>query len=258
MEVPASVIPFEATTAQWGNVFLIAGQSNASGRGTNSQSWSHATLTPWLFDNAYTFRILADPTDSAIGQVDAVSNDSSEAAGSVWPLVATSLLASTNARCGFVPCAKGATSITAWLPGADRQDRTTLYGSMIYRATQVMLLTGTSIKAVLWWQGESDAIAGMSQATYNAHLDTLTNAIASDLGCKLMAAKLQTCSGADVTTVNAAIAEAWADNPNVLIGPDLSGLSTAPDDLYHLITDAKLASAASLWWDAIKAVFGYP
>lgn len=190
--------------------------------------------------------------DSANGQIDTVSSDAG-ARGSYIPLLATQLLAlGLNRTYGFVPCALGATSITQWLPGADHFDRSTLYGSMAYRAQ----ITGA--KCILWWQGESDALSGMSQATYNAHLDTLANAINTDLGIKLMPCKLLNCSGADVTNINAAIAEAWGDNTNVLRGPDLSNIPS--DDNFHATTNTTLAkvshnNAGEDWYTRIVAAF---
>lgn len=233
-----------------GDLFIIAGQSNASGRGSNNQSYSHATVKATRFGNNYLWSNLDDPSDSDSGQIDTVSSDSI-AAGSLWPLLATSFMTDLSIPVAFVPCAKGGTSITAWQPGVDHQNRATLYGSMVYRALQV-----GGCKAVLWWQGETDALAGMSQATYNGHLDSLANAVAADLGVKLVPCKLQNCTGISApaqAAINAAIGEAWTDNVNVVQGPDLSGITT--DDEYHLQTNQKLQDAADLWWSAIEAGF---
>jgi hypothetical protein len=230
-----------------GDVLVIAGQSNASGRGTNSQSYSHATLKASLFGNDYTWRELADPTDSITNQGDAISKETSQAGGSLWPLLATSFLADQGVPVAFIPCAKGGTRIADWLPGVNHQDRATLYGSMVYRALQ------SGCKAVLWWQGEGDAQDGTSQATYNSRLDSLANEIQADLGVKLMPCKLQNITAAGETGINAAIAEAWGDNANVLTGPDLSDIAT--DDDVHLQTDAKLLDAAGRWWAALQTAF---
>jgi hypothetical protein len=234
-----------------GDIFIVAGQSNAGGQGTNLQSYSHATLRAGLLGNDYLWRELVDPTDSIVNQYDSVSQDGS-ALGSVWPLLATLHMAATGVPCAFVPCALSSTSITQWLPGANHQDRTTLYGSMVRRA----LLTGA--KAVLWWQGETDAVNAMASATYNGHLDAIANAVQADLGVKLMPCKLQNCSGATApnqANINTAIATAWGDNANVLTGPDFADI--ASDDAFHLKTDAKLLTAAQRWWAALQAAFGW-
>jgi hypothetical protein len=219
-----------------GDVYICAGQSNMSGRGTSNQSYSHATLKACLFGNDYQWKQLVDPYDSASGQIDTVSSDT--ATGSFIPLLATLLMDSESVPVAFIPAAKGGTAITAHLPGADHQDRSTLYGSMVYRALQA-----GGVKAVLWWQGESDVISGVSQATYNGHMDTIANAVDADLGVKLIPAKLQNITQ-DETAVNAAIGEAWSDNANVLTGPDLF---TVVNDGLHVISSAALQDAAERW-----------
>jgi len=230
-----------------GDVYVIAGQSNAMGYGTNNQVYAGA-LAAAVFGNDYDWRDCVDPVDRNTLQKDSVSDDSTVPAGSVWPLLATLIMADQSVPVAFVSCAKGATSITDWQPGTNHLDRTTLYGSMVYRALQA------GCKAVLLWTGEADAGSGMTQAVYNAWLDALANALNTDLGVTLMPCKLQNCTGiADPleAAINAAIGEAWTDNANVETGPDLSGLAT--DDNYHLMTDAKLSDAADLWWAALDA-----
>jgi hypothetical protein len=86
-------------------------------------------------------------------------------------------------------------------------------------------------------------------------LDSFANSVKTDLGVDVMVCKLQDCTGLDETNVNNAIGTAWSDNANVLAGPDLSGIAT--DDTYHLKADAKLASAAALWWTAMSSAFGW-
>lgn len=232
-----------------GDVFVIGGQSNASGRGNNNQSYSHATLKATLFGNDYAWQELTDPTDSNSGQVDTVSDDS--AAGSCWPLLATQIMAATGYPVAFVPAPKGGTSIAQWQPGVDHQDRSTLYGSMVYRANQV----GT-VKAVLWWQGERDAVLGTAEATYNSGLDTVANAVNADLSCSLVVCKIADLStyntGYDETAVNNAIATAWSDNANVVAGPDFSDITPSVDGV-HFKTDQELQAAADRWFAALQA-----
>ena len=247
-------IPFEAAIP---DIFIIAGQSNNSGRGTNPQSYSHATLTAYLYGNDYVYKELADPMDANTNQVDAVSGDA-DAAGSYVPLLATQIMASTGKPVVFVPCAKGGTSITDWQPKTNHYDRTTLYGSMAYR-TSLMKLIG-NVRGVIWWQGEREVVLGTEQATYNAALDALANAIKTDLDIPTIVCKLEDMStyltGYDNSAVNAAIAEAWADNANVKKGADFSDVTPAGDGV-HLASDEELGIAADRWWVAIKAVFGW-
>ena len=233
------------------DTLIVAGQSNNSGRGTSNQAWTPQNgLTALLFGNDYTLKTLADPTDSDSGQIDTVSSDAA-AAGSIWPLVANLYQAEYKRRLLIVPCAKGGTSIVSWLPGVDHQNRATLYGSMVYRA----LRAGGTLRAVTWWQGATDAINQMTQATYNGHLDIIANAIYADLGIPTIACKMQNSSGipdVDEARINDAIGEAWGDNANVLQGPDFTDIGS--DDSFHLQSNEKLATAAARWFATLQAV----
>ena len=238
-----------------GDVFVTFGQSNASGRATNNQTYvGTAGIKAAMFGNDYTWKELVDPHDSYTNQVDRISNDNYRYAvtvgGSCWPLLATWYL-KRGYPCAFIPAALGGTGIVEFLPGADHEDRNTLYGSMVHRVR----VAGGKVKAVLWWQGETDALANMTQAVYNAYLDTIANAVMADLGCKLMPCKLLNCSGlTDVqqARIDDAIAEAWGDNPNVLTGPNMG--SIASDDTYHYILDATAQTVADLWAESLEPV----
>jgi hypothetical protein len=233
-----------------GDVFVIAGQSNASGRGDHPQSTSHEWLKAALFGNDYLWHELTDPSDSNAGQIDLVSIDL-EAGGSVWTLVAGHYMNATNIPVAFVPAAKGGSSITPWLPGRDHFDPATLYGSMASRAR----LTGA--KAVLWWQGETDALDGMAQADYQARFQQLANAIQRDLDIPIMPALLHNSMAiADDSeaAIRRAVVEAAGTQNNVVLGPDLSDLAT--DDQYHLRSDANLQAAAERWWQSMRALVG--
>lgn len=231
-----------------GEVFAIAGQSNAVGLGTSNQSYS-GSFTATTFANDYTWKVLADPTDSPTGQVDSVSDDTGIAAGSYWPHMVTDLMAELECPIAIVPCAKGSTAITDWTPGVNHFNRATLYGSLAYRIQQV-----GAVRAVLWHQGEADAFSAMSQATYNGHLDTIANALRTDVDCPLVACLLQNSTGltnTDEQKIRDAVSEAAADNANVYLGPDLSDLSS--DDDYHLKQTAKLETAGQRWAAALLA-----
>lgn len=216
-----------------GHVFIVAGQSNADGRGTNLRSYSHASLKAGMYRNG-AWSELADPT-----------GEDPTPFGSVWPLVATDLLTTLGVPCGFVPTAKGGTAISTWAAG------TANYNRMIQRARDAGAPNG--VKMVLWWQGESDAAASITKAAYETAINNLANSIYSDLGVPLLPAKLQTSSTAawNATNVNNAITDAATSNDHILPPVDLSALST--DDADHLKSNANLAAAAALWSAGILA-----
>ena len=217
-----------------GDIFIIAGQSNASGRGLNLQSYSHATLKAAGYKSD-TWQELADP----------VGYDSSAGQGSPWPLVATSFLADQGVPCGFISVSQGGTTISQWQK----------LGTYYTRLSDTIAAIGGNIKAVLFHLGESDAIATTSEATFNSGLDSLANDIYSDFGVPTVVSKIHDIQeNGDNTNVNAAIATAWGDNANVLAGPDIGSYTTSVDTL-HFKTDDELADLAGYWWSAIETAF---
>ncbi|MEI6450687.1 MAG: sialate O-acetylesterase [Actinomycetes bacterium] len=169
-----------------GDIYVVAGQSNASGRGTSPNWYTHPVLRAALFGNDDRWKELLDPVDGAAGQVDRVSADPL-AGGSVWPLLATELMAAEGVPVAFVPCAKGTTPIGRWVEDAwAPHSRSTLYGSMLRRVRAV----GGRVRAVLFWQGEADARRFTSQEAYAAALRSLAAALAQDCGAPLVAAQI--------------------------------------------------------------------
>lgn len=249
-----------ATNVCVGDCYVIAGQSNASGRGTNNQNYTSPRGIPAvMFGNDYTWKALADPTDSTTSQVDSVSatNDSG-AHGSIWPLVANALVNATGVPVAFIPCASGGTQINVsspggWLPGTNHFDRTTLYGSMAYRAANC---GSNGVRAVLWLQGESDL--SMTQAQYNTALNALAANVQADLRVPLMPAILfNTISpAASATNVQAGQRQSIQQTAYVAAGPDLTSVTS--DDVsggLHLYGDSVLQAAAALWASAMQAAF---
>jgi hypothetical protein len=249
LEVRMVEAPEVAAAVPWvgiGDVFVIAGQSNASGRGTTLHAAGHPYLKGGLFGNDYTWRELADPTDSNAGQVDAISGDP-DAGGSVWALLGSHIMNARNIPVAFVPAARGGSSINDWTP--NRFNRATLYGSMATRAR------ATGAKAVLWWQGETDALNGVSQAEYAAQFSQLASTIRRDLGIPIIPALIHNSTAIPddrEAAIRQAVVEAARSNSAIWLGPDLSRL--ASDDQYHLISDANVQAAAERWWDALQGV----
>lgn len=232
-----------------GDVYLVAGQSNNSGRGTNNQVYSHASLKACLYKNNNTWAELSDPFDLSTGEND-VNTD--PAAGSWIPLFATQYLAGIGVPVAFVPVAIGGKTSAQLQPPANHTDRTSFYGSKIYRALKIGA-GGINIKAILWWQGESDGQASVAQATYVANMNIIIAAFLADLGVKLIICKLQTCGGigdAAELEIRNGIQQLWDTNANVIQGPDL--VSIVADDGLHAQTDAHLLTAATLWFDAVN------
>ncbi|KAL3690387.1 hypothetical protein R1sor_016696 [Riccia sorocarpa] len=75
---------------------------------------------------------------------------------------------------GLVPCAIGGTSIVEWEKG------TKLYDQMINR-TEAALQHGGTLKALLWYQGESDAVTKELADAYQTRLEKFFTDVRCDL-----------------------------------------------------------------------------
>ena len=183
-----------------------------------------------------------------MGQVDTVSMDR-VAGGSVWPEVATELLAAEGVPVAFVPCARSSTPIANWrwdLPA--RRPAGTLYTSMARRIAAV----GGRVRAVLWWQGERDARIRTPGPRYEAALQGLAAAIWRDFQAPMVVAQISdygiAYTDAGVNVVRLAQEQAWA-RPHILQGPVLYDI-----DLHgrvHFVEPDDVAAAARRWAAAI-------
>lgn len=75
---------------------------------------------------------------------------------------------------GLVPCAVGGTRISEWARG------TRLYSNLLRRAI-ASLKEGGNIRAMLWYQGESDTVRKEDAEAYKANMKRLIMDLRSDL-----------------------------------------------------------------------------
>jgi hypothetical protein len=217
-----------------GDVFAVAGQSNAGGEGDNNQSYLHPTLKA----GKYT------PTGSSWAELTDPVTLSQQ--GSVWPLMATHLMAWLGYPVAFVSVAVDATASSSWVPGQAN-----------YIALTNAITAVGGVRAVLWWQGESDALQFISAATYQGRIEDITDDLVSNFpGIKFMPCLLQNSSGipnVDEAKIRTGTQDAIDAHADIVQGPDLSDL--ASDDAYHLTTNGSLATAGSRWALAFYEAF---
>jgi len=218
-----------------GDVYLLLGQSNGDGRGTNNQVYTGTSGWAAKLDVSNAWVPLTDPVG--------ITGSST---GSPWPLLGNSVVGSGGVPVGFINCCVGGTSITTWLPGQT---------NYVNAQTRVAAAACKGIRAALWWQGESDA--GMSRSTYLGHLRTVAAGVRADFGCKLIPCKLQDSTAislADDTELWAAVGSAWEQEDDCETGPDFSGRSD-DDGSYHFTTDASMSFAATGWYNALQTPY---
>lgn len=226
-----------------GDVFIVAGQSNAVGRGQNPQSYSHPTLKASVFRADDAWRELTDPSDIFTDQ------------GSAWPLVATYVMDSQEVPVAFLTTATGATGLVSpqdWKKNGTGQKR---YEAALLRVLRSHI---NSAKAVLWYQGETDAGGGVSRSNYLAGQQALTNNFATDIAGapKTIIASLSQINKPGTTeleldTIRLSQQDAWNSGGNNLYGPVLYDLGPHADG-GHIYTDSDMQKLAARWWSAIE------
>jgi len=174
-----------------GDIFAVIGQSNGQGAGTNNQTFTAgATATAYNFGNNDVRSLLADPYDSNVGQIDAISQDGSN--GGSWVVrFANYYLQELDVPVGFIPCCKGGSIISEWQKNStSRLGGLNLYESMERRINAV----GGSVAGVIFDQGESDALNtnGTLASSYETDLNQLFTDIQATFPCKFIIRQLQT------------------------------------------------------------------
>ena len=197
-------------------VFLVAGQSNASGRGLPLTGWADVpSARVRMLGNDYAWNDAVEPLDSTAGQVDDVSQEDDGTNPRFVPgysfgtRLGHLLADATGFGSYLIPAALGGSRVTllpadpeSWLPGAPL-DRNTLFGSAVFRArvsagletgdpgiAQAFPPEGGPPTAVLWYQGESDANSATSRLGFVDGTVTVVNAFRTQLSVPVVYVQL--------------------------------------------------------------------
>ncbi|HVJ66675.1 MAG TPA: sialate O-acetylesterase, partial [Caulifigura sp.] len=134
-------------------LFVLAGQSNMSGRGRVDSGVKISTRPVYVFGNDDRWHRAIEPVDNGWEQVDRVSLDvvvgvgPGQRFGERWSEL------NAGQPVGLIPCAMGGSTIENW----QRDERASaLYGSMLRRCRAAA--AEGEIRGVLFFQGESDAV----------------------------------------------------------------------------------------------------
>lgn len=223
-----------------GDLFLLAGQSNMEGEGTNHQ--------PYLPPDTGAFASVYSGGWAEI--IDPVGGGG----GSFIPWIANALVDSAflGYPVAFIPTAVFGSPISSWAPGQ----------ANFIAATAAVAAAGGAVKTVLWLQGETDALNGVSQSTYKAAIDATAAGFLAAFGAPTMVAVLENFGVSPPTAGTAAIQAAQRQcvgAPNyTAFQPDLSDILTTPDSV-HILTDPRLYHGGTRFAVAITksaGVFG--
>lgn len=154
------------------DIFIVAGQSNASGRGNSAEApaVTYAEALKWV-DSSQTFETFTEPVVGI--------NDSSNTA-SAWGSFAKKYFALTGRKSAYILTSKGGTGIADWdVSGAIQINAINSCKDAILKAKADY--NNINLAGILWCQGERDGIIGTSEATYKAGLLNIVNNYRSEL-----------------------------------------------------------------------------
>ncbi len=151
-----------------GEVFVVAGQSNAANHGSVRTSTQTSMVSTW---DGHRWSLAKDPLRGASGD-----------GGSFLPAFGDALHQHCKVPVGLLPVAVGGTSVREWLPKGDKMQQQPTTGAHVVPVKEggfastgelfdklARTLSGLGLggcRAVLWHQGESDA--GQARSGYPA------------------------------------------------------------------------------------------
>ncbi|XP_058070110.1 probable carbohydrate esterase At4g34215 [Magnolia sinica] len=217
-------------------IFILSGQSNMAGRGgvTKSKKWDRV-VPPECIPSPSILRFTARSTWEEASDPLHADIDTHKTCG-VGPGMpfANALRAHrpTIGIVGLVPCAVGGTAIKEWERGSH------LYENMVRRAKE-SVKGGGEIRALLWYQGESDTGSQHAAESYKSHMEKLIQDVRSDLQLPSLPIIQVAIASGDGRFIEKVREEQLGINlPNVTC-VDAKGLPLKEDHL-HLTTEAQI------------------
>ncbi|KAK4374384.1 hypothetical protein RND71_005061 [Anisodus tanguticus] len=219
------------------NIFILSGQSNMSGRGGVFNQTTLAGMVNLTWDGVVPPECQPNPSIFRLSSAQEPLHkdiDVNKTCG-VGPGMsfANTLKRDSNIGViGLVPCAIGGTNVTQWARGG------WLYNEMI-RRTKAALQGGGTIRGMLWYQGESDAINLEDAQLYKGRLKKFFKHVRKDLQLPtlpIIQVALATAPGPYMEVIRKA--QLGIKLPNVR-SVDAKGLPIGPD-LLHLTTPAQV------------------
>lgn len=130
-----------------GDIYVIAGQSNASGTGKGAAS-DGPSLGVHLFANDEKWKLASHPLEDATGTLHPITITGIFHGHSPWLAFGKKILRTTGVPVGLIPCALGGSPIVRWLP----DEIGDLFGNM----ADMVRKAGNEIAGILWIQGETE------------------------------------------------------------------------------------------------------
>lgn len=153
-----------------GEVFVIAGQSNAAGYG-KTPAFDPPELGVHLLRNCGRWDIASHPFNDTTGSVHEENAEFANPGSSPFLAFGKRLKRKLGRPVGFIEAALGGSPLSLWNPEQNGRLYRMLLG----------LLAGRRVRAVLWYQGESDC-AEVPSRTYFSRFETMVSRLRRDTG----------------------------------------------------------------------------
>lgn len=155
-----------------GDLFVIAGQSNAAGFGMDAVP-DAPDLRVHLFRNNQTWDLATHPMNESSGADDALNAETGCCGTSPWLSFAKQILRRTGCPVGLIQTAMGGQSIDRWDPA--------IQGDLLENLISRAQAAGGQAAGILWYQGCSDALPGKAEQ-YFEQLVRVIKAMRKTLG----------------------------------------------------------------------------
>ena len=223
-----------------GDKFILGGQSNNVGAANEAVQPVASAFTAIEFDRGDAWKPLQEGTTQATS----FDGGSSGSKGSYVGALSNRLQAQ-GVPVAFIPTAAGSTQIISWTPAAG-----SLYNNMLAQWNQA-----GGGRALILWQGESDATGGTTKADYKARLHAVIDGWWADTGTPTFVV-LITNFHANAPLIREAQMEVIAENPHVIGWADGGGAYSG--DVHYLTTAQINAVADAIYTPFVGAFYSGP
>ncbi|KAL7125270.1 hypothetical protein ABFS83_14G106200 [Erythranthe nasuta] len=158
-------------------IFILAGQSNMSGRGgvDKNKIWDGVVPQECSADGTRIFRLGPDHGWEAAAEPLHQGLDSNRLCGVSPGMAFANAVKDRVGAVGLVPCAVAGTAVKDWARGTEP------YDTMVRRAKAAAAHGDGEIKALLWYQGEKDTFTAEAAAAYKEKTEQLILNVRQDL-----------------------------------------------------------------------------
>lgn len=239
-----------------GDLYVIAGQSNAAGYGKTPVE-DAPELGVHLFRNSETWDLASHPMNNSTRTAHPINAEFGNSGHSPYLAFAKTVKKEAGYPVGLIQTSLGGSTISQWKPGVGNN----LYDNML----QVIRKCGGRVRGILWYQGCSDTSAE-DCVVYKDRFSELVDAMRRDLDDPALPIltvqinrHMQECLGDSFDSpwgiVREAQRRAAADIPGVYIVPTVD---LTMSDAVHNNASSNMVIGERLAWCALEHLYGRP